>query len=352
MNSTHDSEMQDIRAREVGEGKSRIFKASKPPADESEVSEKALEAAEEEMADALGPDDDGEPPESDAKPDKKKRAARGAVKTPVNDYADSVRAARAARIANAIACAVMMAIIAAGAVWAIFTDYALMCACAALALYVPLVALLIKNLREAKAVADIAYRGVYAARLTRAQQTDVRRNLLAQGQKFYFGCFIALTLAQSVILVVLSKLLDSDVFLMIMAVFALAALAAAAVSSLYLSSRLNVKHAFCTVSARGVITSREVIPFSAKDGDVSILVKFDDYYMIRYKRTELLGLRRSAVLIFPTDGVLKNGIGGEDPAAVLAGTLGLRSYKVKATTYSDNRDYYTEGAVIRSSAAV
>lgn len=281
------------------------------------------------------------------------QGASKAAKAPVNDYAESVRTARASRVINACLCAALIVAVIALAVWAAFTDYALMAACAALACLVPLTALLVKNLREAKAVADIAYRGVYAARMTRAQQSAVRHNMLPQGQRYYFACFIVLAVAESAALVILSKLLDSDVFLMIMAIFALAALAAAAISSLYLSARLNMKRAFCTVSSRGIIMSREVIPFSAKDGDVSILVRFDDYYMIRYKRTELLGFRHNAVLIFPSDGVLKNGVGeGDDPASVLAGTLGLNTYKVKAAAYSENRDYYTEGAVIKSSAAV
>ena len=320
----------------------RLFKASGPTADS------AASAAPEHVARAARDGKAKAAPRAKKAPRDKANEAAAPQR---NDYADSVRAVRSSRVCNAAVCCAAIAAVVGFAVWAAFTDYALMSAFAALAALVPLTALLVKNLREARAVADIAYRGVYAARLTRVQQTCIRANQLRQGQIFYYACFLAVTIAEAAVLVVMSKAFASDIFLMIMAVFALGALACAAMSSLYLSARLNVKHAFCTVSSRGIITSREVIPFSAREGDVSILVKFDDYYMIRYKRAEIFGLRRNAVLIFPADGVLKNGMGEDDPASVLAGTLGLRTYKVKAASYADDRDYYTDGAVIRSSAS-
>ncbi|MEG2083643.1 MAG: hypothetical protein RRY38_03480, partial [Oscillospiraceae bacterium] len=200
--------------------------------------------------------------------------------------------------------------------------------------------LLVKNLREAAAVAEIAYRGVYAARMTRKQQSDVRKNQVRQGQIFYLRFFLILCIPESIVLVIMGRIFDSDVFLLIMGLFALALLSIVFVSTLYLSARLNVKHAFCTVSSHGIITSREVLPFSAKDGDVGILTKFDDYYVMTFKKIEIFGIKHDDVLIFPNDGVLKNGIEGEDAATVLAGTLGLRSYKVKPTEFVENRELY------------
>ncbi|MDO4565835.1 MAG: hypothetical protein Q4B42_00740 [Oscillospiraceae bacterium] len=284
------------------------------------------------------------------KPAAAEKKPEAASKT--SDYANSVRLTRLSRVINAAVCAFLIILLAAAAAYACFTSYALMSLFGAAAALIPLTALLVKNLSEARAVTDIAYRGVYAARLTRAQQGEMRLNQVHQGQRFYTAAFLAVTVPETLVLIVLSRVLDSDVFLIIMAVFALAALACAMISSLYLSARLNVRHAFCTVSSRGIITSREVIPFSARDGDVSILVKFDDYYMIRYLRTEIFGLRRQAVFIFPVDGVLKNGMDVEgDAASVLAAALGLRSYKIKATEFYESRELYGTG-LIKSSASV
>ena len=269
-----------------------------------------------------------------------------------NDYTDSVRAVRRDRVIDSIICAAALAIVIALGVWAAFGEFKIMGILAAAALAIPLVGLLVKNLCDAGSVADIAYRGVYAARLTCEQQSTIRRNLLRQGQRFYLICFLAVVVPESAVLVICSRYFNSSVFLIIMAVFALAALGCVLIASLCLAARLNVRDAFCTVSTRGIITSHEVIPFSSKAGDVDVLVKFDDYYLIRYKRAEIFGLRHNAVLLFPADGVLKTGLGaGDDVAAVLAGALGLGSYKVKAAPFAESPDYYN-GTEIRSSATV
>ncbi len=256
-----------------------------------------------------------------------------------NEYTDSVRMVRDARILNICVCSLAMLALVGVSIYALSTDYTLLVCSACVCALVPLAALLVKTITELRAVSDIAYRGVFAARLTRSQQSEMRRNLVRQGQSFYLAFFLCLCTPECVLLVILSAVKQSATFLMIMAVFTLAALACAFVASLYLAARLNVKHAFCTVSSRGIITSKEVIPFDARRGEVYMLIRYNDYYMIQYKRTELFGIKRTAVYIFPTDGIVKNGI-DEDPAVLLSRTFGLRSYKSKAVPFEEKREFY------------
>ncbi len=259
-----------------------------------------------------------------------------------SDYMRSVLAVRAARITNIVCCAVFIALTLAGAALAYGTTYRYTALCLALALAVLLGALIFKNAKELRAVARIAGTGVYAARLSREQQRDVRRALVREGRAFSFTAFLILTTLEAVVLVIMYIVLKSEVFLLFLAGFSLASFGIAVLSPLYLSARLSKKNAFCTVSENGALLAGEVIPFSTRRGDPLELLCFDDYYLLRLRRDAVFGITYRTKLLLPANGALKHGIDKPIPAA-LAETLGLGAARELGAPYYESRDY-TDGA--------
>lgn len=265
------------------------------------------------------------------------------VKRRKPDYSAAISLARSSRISNAVMCAVGAAVAVAAAIAGFFlaADYALLILSVCVTLLLPLTALLVKNLQEVRAVERIAKTGTYAAKLDDSQQEDIRIHLLRQGRQFYLTAFLVIATPEAAILILMSTLFKNDLFLLLMAIFSLAALSVAAIAGLYLSARLRTLHAFSTVSSMGVLTSREVLPFDARAGEVLSLIRFDDYYRIEFIKREILGIRRRASVIIPTDGVLKNGIDG-NVDEVLARTLGLKRITVIHSKFYESRDYSEE----------
>lgn len=260
------------------------------------------------------------------------------------DYAVSVTRARSSRVLNVCVCAAACGLLLAGviAVFFLARTYILLVASIAVAAAVPILAMLAKNLREVHAVERIAENGVYAAKLSEAQQEEISEDQLRQGRQFYYTAFLCITFAEFVLLVGLYSLLHSDLFLMVLAIFALASFAVAFLASLYLSARLHVAHAFCTVSRWGILVGREVLPFDAKgDHDVLSVLRFDDYYRVEFLKTEILGLRHRATILVPTNGVLKNGLAG-DANEMVTRALGLRRLTIVHSEYYESLDYSEE----------
>jgi len=263
-----------------------------------------------------------------------------AAKAKKPDYNAAILSARASRISNAVLCGIGVVSLVGAAVcgWLWFADYLLLVLFTVAALLVPLTALFVKNLGEIKSIERIAKTGTYAAKLSQRQQDTIRVQLSSQGKQFYFTAFLVVATIEAIILVVLSDVFDNELYLLLMALFSLAAISVAAVASMYLSARLRVRGAFATVSSKGVLTSREVLPFEAKNGEVLSLIRFDDYYRIEFIKREIFGIRRRGCVIVPTDGVLKNGIGGSADE-VLARTLALQRITVIHSNYYPSRDY-------------
>lgn len=259
------------------------------------------------------------------------------------DYAVAVTTARSARITNGVLCAVGCALLLAAVAACFFLarDYVPLAASVCATLLIPLVALLVKSFAEVRAIERIAQTGVYAAKLSEMQQEEMRDDLLRQGRQFYLTAFLCIAFPEAIVLTVMNKVLKNDLFLLIMAIFTLACLAVACLASLYLGARLRVRRPFCTVSPKGVLTSREVLPFDAKKKEVLSLVRFDDFFRIEFVKTEILGIRHRASVIVPTDGVLKNGVGG-DPNEIMARTLGLRRITIIHSDFYESLDYSEE----------
>ncbi|MEG2259906.1 MAG: hypothetical protein RSB78_06905, partial [Oscillospiraceae bacterium] len=256
------------------------------------------------------------------------------------DYAIAVTSARSSRISNAVFCTIGIALLTAivAASFFMFKDYVLLCVSVSITMLIPISALLTKNLREIKAVESIAKTGTYAAKLSEKQQKEIRTSLVRQGRHFYLLSFLVIATPEAVVLVIMSRYFKSDLFLLIMAFFSLAAIALAALATMYLGARLKIKRAYSTVSSKGILTSREVLPFDAKKGDVISLIRFDDFYRIEFRKNEILGIRRTANVLIPTDGVLKNGIGGNKDE-IIARTLGLKSITIIHSDFYESIDY-------------
>ncbi len=260
-----------------------------------------------------------------------------------SDFAVAVTAARTARITNGVLCAVGCALLVAAlaACFVFAREYLLLAASVCATLMIPLAALLVKSFAEVRAIERIAQTGVYAAKLTEQQQEDVRENLLRQGRQFYLSAFLCIAFPEAIVLTVLYKTTGNDLFLLVMSIFTLACLAVACLAGLYLGARLRVRRPFCTVSPKGVLTSREVLPFDAKKKEVLSLVRFDDYFRIEFIKTEILGIRRRASVIVPADGVLKNGVDG-DLNEIMTRSLGLRRLTIIHSDFYESLDYSEE----------
>ncbi|MEG2234765.1 MAG: hypothetical protein RRZ42_09075, partial [Oscillospiraceae bacterium] len=57
-----------------------------------------------------------------------------------------------------------------------------------------------------------------------------------------------------------------------------------------------------------------------------------------FRKNEILGIRRTANVLIPTDGVLKNGIGGNKDE-IIARTLGLKSITIIHSDFYESIDY-------------
>ena len=91
------------------------------------------------------------------------------------------------------------------------------------------------------------------------------------------------------------------------------------------------------MSDRGIITANEILPFSAKDGDVIKMLSFDDDYEVVFRRKCYLGIPRKYTFPLPKDGVLSNGADGQSVEEVLLETFGLVDADEKEGTYQELR---------------
>ncbi|MDO5138258.1 MAG: M15 family metallopeptidase, partial [Oscillospiraceae bacterium] len=101
--------------------------------------------------------------------------------------------------------------------------------------------------------------------------------------------------------------------------------------------RLASKDGFCTVSDRGIITANEILPFSAKDGDVIKMLAFDDDYEVVFRRKCYLGITRKYTFPLPKGGVLSNTEADQSVEEVLLETFGLVDADEKEGTYQELR---------------
>ncbi len=269
-------------------------------------------------------------------------------KKSVPNYSKWVKKARTSRHINIAMCALFMCAAAACGALAYGTEYRmpvlLLCATAALVI----LGLAFKNLREAKAVMSIARAGNYAVMLSDAQQDEIAAQQKRRGQCFYIACFLGLMTPTSIVLCAIAMRTGDKSYLVVMGAVAFAALAVVAIASMYLTARLRARDSFFTVSPHGVLVGREVIPFES--GDVDGLLKFADYYLLRFKKTEIFGISHRSEIIIPTDGVVRDGI-GRSADEELVSELGLGGLFATPDLWYECRDYGERESVAENGGA-
>ncbi len=257
-------------------------------------------------------------------------------KKSVPNYSKWIKRARASRRVNIAACALLMCGAAAGAVFACGTPYRLPALLSCAALELALAGLLIKNVREARAAMDIARTGNYAVMLSDAQQDMIAAQQKRRGQCFYLSAFLGLVTPTAIVLTAISMRTGERTYLVVMGAAAFAALAAVVIASMYLTARLRARDSFFTVSPHGILVGKEIIPFETRD--VETLLKFDDFYLLRFVKSEVFGITHRSEIIIPTDGVVRDGIGRSADEEIVS-ELGLGGLFATTGSWFECRDY-------------
>ena len=257
-------------------------------------------------------------------------------KKSVPNYSKWIKKARASRRVNIVACGIGLAATAAGMYLSYPTAYRLPALFAGAAVLLLLMGLLLKNIAEAGAIMRVARTGNYAVMLSDQQQDVIARQQRNRGQSFYLAVFLVVTTPVAAALTVYARVTGQGLYLLLMAGFVLAGLLLTLICSLYQTARLTARDSFCTVSPHGVLLGREILPFERED--VRGLLKFDDYYLLRFRKTELFGMTHKSEVIIPTDGVVRDGIGRTaDEEMVYA--LGLDGLFATPDAWYESRDY-------------
>jgi len=254
-----------------------------------------------------------------------------------SNYLRLLESSKTSRQINAVLCCVGI-LASAAAVFLVPAEYRLFAAACAALISCGLLVILLKSLKEARAVEDIAETSVYAAMLTSEQQRTVRKYLVRRGQSLYFATFLFCVAPESVVLSGLFYMSKNRAYLLFMAVFAALALACVLISGMYLSVRLSPSPSTVTVSQRGILVGREVIPFDAESGDALQLLRFQDYYYLRFIRQAILGIRYVSEIIFPTEGALRQGLRAPADEEIVK-ALGLSDIYVTEDEFYESRSY-------------
>ena len=183
---------------------------------------------------------------------------------------------------------------------------------------------LMKTLSSAsdlRACEDIKKMSVYAVRLKPEQQKLIARVLAGQSSREHFTCY-ACVLAVMAVLLTVSYIRSGNVSsLLVLAVFAVSGLAVTLISYVRDLVRSTSSDGFCTVSPRGIIQAGRVFPFRAANSDVSEIVRFDDYYSIRFITPGVLGIMVNTDFPLPRGGSVSREMIGAEEGHVLVTSL-------------------------------
>ncbi len=254
----------------------------------------------------------------------------------VPNYSKWIKKARSSRRLNIIVCAVGCAVSIGGAAVLFMSEYRLPALLACASVLIMILGLMIKNIREVKAIMEIARTGNYAVMLSDQQQRAVAEQQARRGICFYLAAFLVISTSEAIILTVMSAVTGDEIFLLFMGALALFALMVALVAYLYLKARLSARDSFFTVSPNGILVGREVIPFT--DEDAVSLYKFTDYYLLRFKKTEIFGVTHKSEIIIPTDGVVRAGTGRSADEEIVH-ELALEGMFATTERFFESRDY-------------
>ncbi|MEG0832395.1 MAG: hypothetical protein RR058_08065 [Oscillospiraceae bacterium] len=254
-------------------------------------------------------------------------------------YNREIHRAHSSRTVNAILCAICIVLCLGEAVyaWLYAPDIRLAAAAAALSLSLLLSQLMIKSIREAKAVKLIGASGKYASMLTAYQQETIRDQQQRLGSITYFKVFAVFLACEMTVLTIFYIIFKNAAFLLLMASLSLFAFFITLIAAMFLSARLVTRDAFFTISGDGILSSGEVLPFDAKKGEALSLEEYPDFYRLRFVKTMIFGIKYTSSIIFPTDGALKKGVDGS-VCEVLRIMLRLPEVMHFSYPYSEKRD--------------
>ena len=194
-----------------------------------------------------------------------------------------------------------------------------------------------QSLSEITAIRDVIQRSVYAVMLTQKQQNRIFRSVSRQSFLEHLTYFLFGAVPVTAIMFVLYHNTGDTSSLMVMGVLDGLLLFGTLLAYGLDVGRLASQDGFCTVSDRGIITANEILPFSAKDGDVLKMLSFDDSYEIVFRRKCYLGIPRKYTFPLPKDGTLSKGSDGESVEEVLLETFGLVDATEEDGLYQETR---------------
>ena len=208
--------------------------------------------------------------------------------------------------------------------------------------------LMYKNISEAVSTFRIAREGNYACMLSNRQVAEIGEQQGKRNSVFYLTAFSVVAGSELMFLTVMYGISGEVIYLIFAGLVFLIGIVLVLAFSLYHSARLGIRNTFCTVSGSGILVSGEVIPFNT--GDVIALLKFSDYYLLRYYRYEIFNIRHKSEIIFPVDGVVRDGI--DRPAdEEIVGALGLTGLFATDGPWYESRDYGEKDSLYLSEAA-
>jgi len=181
----------------------------------------------------------------------------------------------------------------------------------------------LQSLSEITSIKDVIQRSVYAVMLTQKQQNRIFRSVSRQSFVEHLTYFLFGAVPVTAIMFVLYHNTGDTSSLLVMGILDGLLLFGTLLAYGLDVGRLASQDGFCTVSDRGIITANEILPFSAKDGDVLKMLSFDDSYEVVFRRKCYLGIPRKYTFPLPKDGALSKASDGESVEKVLLATFGL-----------------------------
>ena len=190
-----------------------------------------------------------------------------------------------------------------------------------------------RAISERRACKAIRKDSVYAVRLKAEQQKLISRILSRQSVREHFLCFFFILAVLTVILVLSYVRTGNSSSLIVLALASVLAFAVTLISYVRDIVRTASADGFCTVSGSGIIQAGRVFPFSAADGDVSELIRFSDYYSVRFITPGILGLLVKTDFPLPRRGAVSRELIGAEEESVLITTLNPARYAQTDSAY-------------------
>ena len=181
----------------------------------------------------------------------------------------------------------------------------------------------LQSLSEIVSIKDVIKRSVYAVMLTQKQQNRIFRSVGRQSFLEHLTYFLFGAVPVTAIMLVLYYNSGDTSPLFAMGILDGIILFGTLLAYGLDVSRLASQDGFVTVSDRGIISANEILPFSAKDGDIIKMLSFDDDYEIVFRRKCYLGITRKYTFPLPKDGLLSKDVEGDELEEVLLKTFGL-----------------------------